>query len=304
MDGQQPIAESKDAAPAVVDETAAFEVSTDDTPIFSIPKEEESDAAPQGSEDKNPQEAPQESDQEKAQSAKDKKFDELVADRERQRLKIEELESTLKNNVSKKDEKSTQDLIDNLDPSDFDDYSDYLDKREELEAQLKNQDKGKEKQQSTAKADKNDQPKVPELTENQRVAREILREKIGVADNLPQDFKEVVESNDVFITPEMLEALAVCKDPVSVMYALGKNKEQTNKIAHGSVFEQARYINELEFAGTKPAPKKPPQITGAPDPISPVSGAGDPAQKKLSDMSFAEYERLRNSEKQTGSGWS
>jgi hypothetical protein len=227
----------------------------------------------------------------KKKAGASKRISELVKQREEQKRINEELQKQIQEIKSKG--KSKPDAGKEPKEDDFDDYEQYLDA---LEAYDNSHTAKNESEQ--AKDNKADSKPV-ELTSSQKTAMAILQERFSTSEK-PSDFNEVALVDDFPVTPEMIEGLAECEDPVKVLYHLGKNKDLAAKIASGTAVQQAREIARLDFTVVS-KPQKPIKTTNAPDPIAPVRGQ-DTHQKALHEMSFSEFEaadRARNSGKKS-----
>lgn len=227
----------------------------------------------------------------KKKSGASKRISELVKQREEQKRINEELQKKIQEIESKG--KSKPDAGKEPKEDDFDDYEQYLDALEAYDNSHTAKDESEQ-----AKDNKADSKPV-ELTSSQKTAMAILQERFSEAEK-PSDFNEVALVDDFPVTPEMIEGLAECEDPVKVLYHLGKNKDLAAKIASGTAVQQAREIARLDFTVVS-KPQKPIKTTNAPDPIAPVRGQ-DSHQKALHEMSFSEFEaadRARNSGKKS-----
>lgn len=219
----------------------------------------------------------------KPKSRTQKRIDKITRQREDERRKNEQLQRQVDELTKGKQGDSKNE--DAPSEGDFDTYDEYLTALDEYDSKSDQQAEDK-----TSKAD--DQEGESTLTDSQKTAQGILREKIGDGIDKYENFEEVALSEDVAITGEMVEALADCDDPLKVMYHLGQNKEQAAEIAGKTPIQQAREIAKLDLT-VKVTPPKPNKTTTAADPISPVHGS-DSQQKAISDMSFREYEEHQN----------
>ncbi len=221
----------------------------------------------------------QDADKSKKTSRGQKRIDKITREREDERRKNENLQrqiDELKNGKAGSEQEAPKE-------SDFDTYDEYLNELDKFDGQ--SDDKGK------AEKPANDQQTV-QLNDSQLTAQAILREKIEENIDKYENFEGVALSDDVAITPEMVESLAECDDPLKVMYHLGQNKELAKEIAGKTPAQQSRAIANLDFT-VKVAPPKPANTTNAADPISPVHGS-ESQQKAIGDMSFSEYEAHQN----------
>ncbi len=107
------------------------------------------------------------------------------------------------------------------------------------------------------------------------------------------DFQEVVFNPTVPITETIVQALSGCDNAADIVYYLGQNPKEANRIASLSPIDTAREIGKLEMklSGPEPTPQR--TQTRAPEPTKPVGGTEIPA-KKLEDMSVSEFIAYRN----------
>lgn len=247
-------------------------------------------------------------DADKGQSKKSnrvqKRIDQVVREREEQKRENERLQREL-DELKKDKEKDKSDANSDKEPveSDFDTYDEYLDAVDKYD-QRQNESKEESKPEAKDKtSDDGNDSEGSQLTDAQRTAMAIIKEKVSDGSDKYEDFEEVALDPSVPITGEMLEALAECDDPTKVIYHLGKNKDLAANIAESSPAQQMREIAKLDLT-VEVKPPKPTKTTQAADPIKPVGGA-DAQQKPISDMSFAEYEaHMNKKERDRGSDWS
>lgn len=218
---------------------------------------------------------------EKPKSRAQKRIDKITRQREEAKREAERLQRQVDELTKGKQGNSGE----APNESDYDTYDEYLTALDEYDSNTDQQADDK-----TSKAD--DQDDQNTLTDSQKTAQGILREKIGEGIDKYENFEDVALSEDVAITGEMVEALADCDDPLKVMYHLGQNKELAATIAEKTPIQQAREIARLDLT-VKVTPPKPTKTTTAAAPISPVHGS-ESQQKAISDMSFKEYEAHQN----------
>lgn len=275
-----------------IDDTAQFEVVTDDAPVQ--PKSDETAS-------KEPAKGDDSTASEKAEKPNrvQKRIDKVVKQREDARRKAEALERKIAELEGNATLENKRDSSEAKAPSedDYETYSEYLDAVDEFESKQETQSKSEEKAES--KGDDKAQD-APALTDSEKTALAIFKEKIESAENLPEDFQEKISSEDLNITGAMLEALALCDRPDKIAYHLATNPEIANEIASGSYAEQISAITALNLTTAKPKPVKLPQVD---DPINPVGVNYAAPQRDLSKMSFAEYEQSMNKSEQGRSGW-
>lgn len=222
---------------------------------------------------------------EKPKSRAQKRIDKITRQREEAKREAERLQRQVDELTKGKQGNSGE----APNESDYDTYDEYLTALDEYDSSSDQQ-----ADDNYSKAD--EQIDQDTLTDSQKTAQGILREKIGEGIDKYENFEDVALSEDVAITGEMVEALADCDDPLKVMYHLGQNKELAATIAEKTPIQQAREIARLDLT-VKVTPPKPTKTTTAADPISPVHGS-DSQQKAVGDMSFKEYEEHMNKAEQ------
>jgi hypothetical protein len=229
----------------------------------------------------------------KKQNRVQKRIDDVVREREEAKRRAEAAEKRLAELEDKKTDGKSDQASEPVE-SDYETYDDYLNAVDEFDQQ----------QESKAKEEpeKSDKPNSDELTDAQRTAMALIKEKVDQDAEKYSDFADVALNPEVPITGEMLEALAECDDPTKVMYHLGQNKDLAAQIAEKSPAQQMREIAKLDLTAVV-KPPKPTKTTQASDPISPVGGSST-QEKAMEDMSFSEYEAAMNAkEKNSGAGW-
>jgi hypothetical protein len=286
-----------------IDETAGFVTTSSDLPEVQPesqePQQQEEPASSEGADTEVSEKETDKTidagedttaDTEKAKKSNgvQKRIDKVTRQREEERRKNEALErenAELRAKLeSPNDGKESKPPVE----SDYDTYDKYLDALDAYE------NKTPEKKSEKQPEQQSDEVQT-ELTDSQKTAMAILREKVDSSDK-PDNFEEVALNPDVDITAEMVEALAECDNPANVMMHLGNNKDLATEIAGQSPAQQMRAIAKIDLTVTS-KPPKPTKTTKAPEPISPVSGS-DAQQKDVSEMSFAEYEAHMNEKEQ------
>lgn len=128
------------------------------------------------------------------------------------------------------------------------------------------------------------------------------------------DFEKVVRDNDLKLSMDMLEASLDCDDPVQVLYYLGKNPDEAERIFGLRPAKMVREINAIEAQlkkeksdaeeaerkaaedaqklATEEEEKNRRKITNTPDPINPPRQDGA-VDKDPSTMSMSEYRKWR-----------
>lgn len=105
-----------------------------------------------------------------------------------------------------------------------------------------------------------------------------------------KDFVQVLERNDISISPVMAEAIMESDMGVDVAYYLGKRPKEAARIAALSPVAQARAIFALE---AKVQAELAPPKSQAPAPVKPIRGGSAAPAKPVSQMSMAEYAAYR-----------
>lgn len=297
------------------DETDGFVITSSDLPeVETEAQEEQAEEEPANSEtdateadDESTSEEQDElgedtaanTDKAEKQNGVNKRISKLVKQREEANRKAEALErenEELKKAQERKKDKGKDNTKEPVE-SDFETYDQYLDAVDAYE-----NDQGKEAESKDDNTEtKEEATSDSGLTDQQKTALAVLQENLENSEK-PEDFESVAFAEDVHVTPEMIEALAEVKNPASILYHLGKNKDIAEDIAGKTPAQQMLAIARLETTVTS-KPPKPTKTTKAPDPINPVKGS-DAQQKPVSEMSFKEYEEHMNKlDNQRGSSW-
>lgn len=225
-----------------------------------------------------------------------KRIDKLVRQREDAKREAEALKREVESLRNKKPEPELKEEVKEPVEKDYDTYDKYLDA---LDAFDKTKDVKSEAVEEPKQKDV--EPEVNDgLTDSQKTALAIIQDRIESSTDKPDNFDEIALNPELHITGEMLEALSECDDLAKVMMHLGQNKELAAEIAKKTPALQMRDIARLDLTVAS-KPKKPTQLTNAPDVIDPVQGS-DAQKKSHKEMSFAEFEaddRERNSKRKS-----
>ncbi len=108
--------------------------------------------------------------------------------------------------------------------------------------------------------------------EQQHIAREYqnLQQKLDHAADKYDDFQEVVMGSDVPYTPHMRDAMLMIDNPGDVLYKLGKNRPELERIAKLHPLDQAKEMLKLSVAlqsgekSSQSAPKTLGQVKSSP----------------------------------------
>lgn len=167
---------------------------------------------------------------------------------------------------------------------DFEDYADFVRAKD---AHDKSQQDAKD---AIAKSKETADSAVPVEVQT---AIDIIGSAVEAAENLPEDFKELVYAEDLTLTQDMLKSISATDTPTELLYELASNRDKAEAIANMGAAEQMRAIFQME-AEAKRVPPKPKQHSNAPEPITPVSTNTEPPRKTVAEMSFSEYEKHMN----------
>jgi hypothetical protein len=175
-------------------------------------------------------------------------------------------------------------------PSDFEDYDKYVaaltDQRVKKARMEWEMDTARKEQERSAQA-----------------RAESLHSKLQEGYQKYSDFEEVAfDRSAIHITPMVVDILSDCEHPADLAYYLAKNRVEGVAISKMTPTQAARAIAKLESrlegqpsqTSTLPTQRKP--ITGAPPPISPVSGSKGVIHKDPEKMTQREYEAWRLSQ--------
>lgn len=262
------------------DETASFTVTTSDMPVIEELTTEQEPAPKE-----EPKEEPQPTEEEQPrQKSRAQKRIEALANEKRELLREN---AELKEKLGG----ASKTPVVDLDPDDFDDYDDYLE--------------AVEKQSSTKQTNPEEDP-VAEIVDPLANFRDEMEAKFDYARDAHPDFDDKIKAMPT-LTVNMLEAITESDEAGEVAYYLADNPDVAEKMSVMSPTKMAIEIGKIELKlqtpvkeDAKPAPK--PKQTQTPAPITPVNGGGE-FDKSLSDMSFAEFEKTRNTEASAKKFW-
>lgn len=122
--------------------------------------------------------------------------------------------------------------------------------------------------QSALLANKQQEAKQKELEKLAVVKQSYnrLQEEMENASEVYEDFDEIVRDDNAPFTPAMRDTAALLSNPVDVLYKLGKNRDELNRIASLHPIQQAQEMIKLSFdlMGQKK------NTSSAPKPITPL----------------------------------
>lgn len=132
-----------------------------------------------------------------------------------------------------------------------------------------------------------------------------LSDVIADGNDKYEDFQELTGDKNLPLTEEILADVLESEQATDIIYHLAQDKEKTLEIAQMTPRERKKALLRIEIElESKPNVVKKRKASNAPDPITPVSGnSSRPASIDDDDLSFAEHEKLLNSQKQSSGGW-
>ena len=107
-----------------------------------------------------------------------------------------------------------------------------------------------------------------------------------------EDFDEVALGH-TFMDVDLAEQIFEMEKGPEVAYHLGANLDVAERIFSMKAVQRARELTRLEFTLEGLKPKK---VSGAPDPITPISGSDQSGSKDPSKMTDAEWLKWRNNQ--------
>lgn len=111
------------------------------------------------------------------------------------------------------------------------------------------------------------------------------------------DFDEVAFSDDHQVSPTMRDAIVNTQDGAEIAYWLGKNPEESNRIARLSPNHQILELGRISARLAAPPPAPPPRpASAAPAPITPVKAGGKAVEGLRDDLPIEEWMKRRNQE--------
>jgi len=178
----------------------------------------------------------------------------------------------------------------------FDDYDEFDKEMKTYKEEVKKIDDARQEKEPPTNIDYDFQSTLEEIESKFDETREIY-----------DDFDEVVKKTEgVVITKEMVETMNEIDNSGEVAYALGKDAEESQRIAKLSPKKQAIAIMKLgmklEAKGLEP--KKEKKQTKATEPIIPTSGGGGSRERGLNDADgFKDYASMRTEQAADKAGW-
>ncbi len=123
--------------------------------------------------------------------------------------------------------------------------------------------------------------------QRQAVRASKARDLFARGEDAYEDFADLAGSEGLKITDAMTDAMIESDDGHKVLYHLGQNPEEAERIAGLNPVAQVRELAKLEVSITKPAAKK--RTTRASEPIKPVKAGGAPGGFNPDECSMKEY---------------
>lgn len=165
---------------------------------------------------------------------------------------------------------------------DFSDYSDYLRAaaRYEVKQELA-QERAKQQEQESQRSYEKENARKQQLAET---LMENGHDKYRDFDEVAESTGDLLRSKGLKFSNAMMGALYEAENSHDIVYHLGKNPAEAERIANLPAYAQAKEIGKLE---DKLSAKQPVKASNAPDPIKPIEG-GKNLTKRLEDMTYEE----------------
>ncbi len=281
--------EGKSATPADGQDTADLD---DDQDEGDPTESEDEDAEGQEAQDADESEDEDEKPKPKRPSKAQKRIRRLVRERDEERARAEQREAELR--VLLKRLESPAKPSDEGKPQedaqprqeDYDDYSKFLTDtaawagRQEAKKAMATEREAAKKAQAQGQHDR-------AQAERSHKAAELF----ATGEDAYEDFVEVASSN-MPVTDVMSDAIMDMESGHEVLYHLGNNPEEAERISKLRPVSQVRELTKLEakIAAPKPRPA-PKKTTSATEPIKSVKAGGSPRKIDPDSMSTEEYMR-------------
>jgi len=97
--------------------------------------------------------------------------------------------------------------------------------------------------------------------------------------------------------PAFNDLLMDTDNPIELVYYLGKNTDDLDKLSNMSLAQAARYIGKIEAQMNKQKTPTKAHISNAPAPLEPLKAAASKSTKDPEKMTMAEYAAYRKSQK-------
>ncbi len=252
-----------------LDQQVAPEEGTQETPEQQAEREEREGQLQEG--DEQPEESSQEGDGEDAAAKRSKRVQKRIDQLTKQRHQaLREAEELREENRKLKEQQTVQPPADDPRPS-FDSYDSVEQFEKDIEAWSRRQ------AQREAQATQQEKQSGPSVEEQEAIDR-IQNAAIEASDRYP-DFEDVVYDPSLPLSTEMIRAAADTESVADVLYHLGKNPQEAQRLSQLNGTSLIREMGRLEArleanngSGADAASQGGEQPTSAPEPIQPVKG--------------------------------
>lgn len=269
----------------MVDETVqqdAPEEGTQETPEQQAQREESEGQLQEGQQEQ-PEGSEHQEDGEDAAAKRAKRVQKRIDQLTKQRHEaLREAEKLREENQKLKEQQTVQPPADDPRPS-FDEYASVEQYQQEYDQWARRQAK--------REAEATQQPSSGQSVEEQEAIDRIENAAIEASDRYP-DFEQVVYDPKLPLTQEMVRAAAETDHVADVLYHLGKNREEAQRLSQMSGTSLVREIGRLE-ARLEGNPQGQDQSTSAPDPIQTVQGSRAKREPRPSEMSVDQWMEWR-----------
>lgn len=138
-------------------------------------------------------------------------------------------------------------------------------------------------------AEREQQTRVQQETAQQQTIREFQSRADRVRESHP-DFDDVVGNRSLAISEAMVEAAYGSEKGPELLYHLGQNPKEAERIYNLPPYQAAMEMGRLEAALSRPSRKNP----SAPDPIRPIAGGGGSQTVDPDSMTAEQWAIWRN----------
>lgn len=128
-------------------------------------------------------------------------------------------------------------------------------------------------------------------TEFQAQQQKSFKEKFDKAKEAIPDFEEVVMNDEVPVSQAAAHAIMELDNGPEVMYYLGKNPKEAERIA---ALTPGRQVVEIGRLSVRVEPK--PELSKAPKPVTPIQSRNRASEVPLHEMSMDDYAEKRNAQ--------
>jgi hypothetical protein len=212
-------------------------------------------------------------------------------DKERRKFERKQIEMETRVRVQQEQQVEIPAEIPKPKESDFESYSEYLEALSDWKVDVKLRQKEIEQATSAQRASQE--------SENRRL-KELHDSTIERGEQKYEDFEEVAQktgdmlkSKGLRFSAAMVNSLVEAENAPDIVYFLGNNLDEAERIAKLPAYAQAKEIGKLE---DKLSAKKPVKTSNAPEPIKPL-GNGTSAPVDLAKVSMDDYMKHRLKDK-------